>query len=809
MTENISNDYSTTLNGGITAGAVSLVVNSATGAPAANFRIWVDSELMQVVLVAGTTFTVVRGIEGTTAAAHANGAIVAHVITKGGLDQYLLENYLSLSAGGTVAGALTLTGGLTATAGQTVNLSPGSSSVTISPASGAVTISPSSGSVIISPSSGSVTIAPSIFALSPTSISDIDNTRVGRTTPQSGVFTDLTSTGNTTIGDAAGDTLTLNAGTWTLGNTTIMTRAAGATTSFDGLTFNTTFSDSVGGGTFRAMNLGITSSGANNIGVLRPLITGTVHSGSGTVTTLIGVHHGATLSGSGNVTTLEHFRATTLGLTSSGSVATVSGLHVLNQGHASQVTTAAYGVNIDDFTSGAPITAAYRTAMAAGTNKWGLYFDGTANNYIAGNVRIGDAAVPASVLDIVKTASGSDVGMVLSNSSNTASSSATNVISVGGSSSGDPAVHFVVLGATDITMGIDNSVSGDPWVLAASTTLGSSNMLSCDTSGSLSVYGAMITGAGISTQDASFDLGGGRSGDGNSFIDFHSTSGTDYEFRLLRASGTNGAASIDQLGTGGLLLRSNGADAWKLDSNQQLLPQATLTTTMTTGFLNLPGAAGTPTGVPAATTGYPMFVDSTNDYLYHYNASWKRHKHDAADVVAGTMATARLGSGTASVNTFLRGDQTYARTWNTIVKTADQSKTTDTTIAADSDLTLAVSASKNYRIRFYVYVAVASATPDLKFRITGPTSPTLVNMSVNVFTNESAADSRQLTNAFDSSDRTLVWASGAGTGVVEVEVILQNGANAGNVTIQWAQNSSSANATTVRGGSYIEYTQLN
>ena len=36
------------------------------------------------------------------------------------------------------------------------------------------------------------------------------------------------------------------------------------------------------------------------------------------------------------------------------------------------------------------------------------------------------------------------------------------------------------------------------------------------------------------------------------------------------------------------------------------------------------------------------------------------HSHSAADITSGTVATARLGSGTASSSTFLRGDQTFA-----------------------------------------------------------------------------------------------------------------------------------------------------
>jgi hypothetical protein len=41
------------------------------------------------------------------------------------------------------------------------------------------------------------------------------------------------------------------------------------------------------------------------------------------------------------------------------------------------------------------------------------------------------------------------------------------------------------------------------------------------------------------------------------------------------------------------------------------------------------------------------------------------HVHAAGDITTGTIATARLGSGTASASTFLRGDQTYATAGST------------------------------------------------------------------------------------------------------------------------------------------------
>jgi hypothetical protein len=72
-----------------------------------------------------------------------------------------------------------------------------------------------------------------------------------------------------------------------------------------------------------------------------------------------------------------------------------------------------------------------------------------------------------------------------------------------------------------------------------------------------SVYtGNIQTGNGVSTGAAFLELGGARTGSGTSFIDFHSTSGTDYEARIIRDSGANGLFQINNTGTGGISLFS-------------------------------------------------------------------------------------------------------------------------------------------------------------------------------------------------------------------------------------------------------------
>ena len=86
MAELFKNLASTTLNGDIDDTTTSVVVNSAMGFTGGDFRILIDNEIMKVTGVSGTTLTVSRHQEGTSAAAHTSGADVKHILTVGGLD---------------------------------------------------------------------------------------------------------------------------------------------------------------------------------------------------------------------------------------------------------------------------------------------------------------------------------------------------------------------------------------------------------------------------------------------------------------------------------------------------------------------------------------------------------------------------------------------------------------------------------------------------------------------------------------------------------------------------------------------------
>ncbi len=84
------------LNGAINNSQTSLVVASAVSFPTSGeFYVLIDSELILVTGVSGTTFTGTRAQDGTVAASHLNNATVSHVATKAFFFKFREDNYQS------------------------------------------------------------------------------------------------------------------------------------------------------------------------------------------------------------------------------------------------------------------------------------------------------------------------------------------------------------------------------------------------------------------------------------------------------------------------------------------------------------------------------------------------------------------------------------------------------------------------------------------------------------------------------------------------------------------------------------------
>jgi hypothetical protein len=89
--EQFATNAQTTLASAMNSTQLTLTVNSASGfstsSGSGTFRVLVDNEIMEVTQTSGTTFTIVRGQEGTTAVAHQQGAPVTQIVTAAALQQ--------------------------------------------------------------------------------------------------------------------------------------------------------------------------------------------------------------------------------------------------------------------------------------------------------------------------------------------------------------------------------------------------------------------------------------------------------------------------------------------------------------------------------------------------------------------------------------------------------------------------------------------------------------------------------------------------------------------------------------------------
>lgn len=136
--------------------------------------------------------------------------------------------------------------------------------------------------------------------------------------------------------------------------------------------------------------------------------------------------------------------------------------------------------------------------------------------------------------------------------------------------------------------------------------------------------------------------------------------------------------------------------------------------------------------------------------------------------------------------------------WTMARKTADQSKTADATLAADTLLSMMLDIGKTYAVRLRVFFDT-TAGGDFKYRITGPGGSTVRRHAVRA-PGGTAAAFAAVVNGFDVADVTLL--GGGVEGYIEEEMVITAGASA-SLVFEWAQNAASG-TTTVKRASYME-----
>lgn len=139
-----------------------------------------------------------------------------------------------------------------------------------------------------------------------------------------------------------------------------------------------------------------------------------------------------------------------------------------------------------------------------------------------------------------------------------------------------------------------------------------------------------------------------------------------------------------------------------------------------------------------------------------------------------------------------------------VYKTADESVTSSTTNQPDDHLILAVAANLTYDLEF-LWIYAADSTADIKFGFSAPTGATLdwgchaqlgggTGISGSVaFDSQTIGQQAFILGGFGAGNTQNMTARGWGRLVVS--------STAGNLSVNWSQNASSATSSIMRAGS--------
>lgn len=144
--------------------------------------------------------------------------------------------------------------------------------------------------------------------------------------------------------------------------------------------------------------------------------------------------------------------------------------------------------------------------------------------------------------------------------------------------------------------------------------------------------------------------------------------------------------------------------------------------------------------------------------------------------------------------------------WVTVLKTAHETRTSNTTLTNDTDLKGTVQPAGKYIFRARIY-ADTTAAGDFKFAVSGPASPVGVRIAhYAIAAGATAFSAIGVETAFGTSVSVL----GTGTNGVFVAIDgeFETNAAGGTVAFQWAQNTSDAGNTRVLAGSYFEFQRI-
>ena len=136
----------------------------------------------------------------------------------------------------------------------------------------------------------------------------------------------------------------------------------------------------------------------------------------------------------------------------------------------------------------------------------------------------------------------------------------------------------------------------------------------------------------------------------------------------------------------------------------------------------------------------------------------------------------------------------------TKVVLANQDVTSSTTLVDVSDLTLRIGKYERINFKYNIFYTTAAAG-DIKYLIDTPASLTAYRVAQNGCDHAGAA----LASIITAEGRAIAITASGTDGCLQLTGTIENGATAGDIKFQFAQNTSDGTAATVREGSSVQY----
>lgn len=167
--------------------------------------------------------------------------------------------------------------------------------------------------------------------------------------------------------------------------------------------------------------------------------------------------------------------------------------------------------------------------------------------------------------------------------------------------------------------------------------------------------------------------------------------------------------------------------------------------------------------------------------------------------------------------TFLAGQKLRASELNAVIPifgvvAADQTKTSNTTLADVTGLSVAVEADSTYALDGHIAYD-AGATGDLKMAFTSPTGTTgswgLYGLGTSTTGSVGDVDGHRI-DGFTASDTATAGGSASFSGfmVAPIRGVVITDSTAGTLQMQFAQNTSNGTSTIIKVGSWIRIVKI-